>query len=181
MSKLIYIGAGHSGFDPGAIANGVTETAIVLELRDLISVELTRMGAFHIIDGRTGENLTLASSIAIAKQADGLRIELHCNASTNSAANGTEVIANESKKVIAQALAKTISSVLGTRLRGDNGFITQEKTARGRLAFVQDADGLIVELFFITNRQELFVYRSTKKVLAKRLAEAIVELNNEKQ
>jgi N-acetylmuramoyl-L-alanine amidase len=53
------ISAGHGGTDPGACANGHTEAAIALEMRELIADRLLQMRHTVLQDGGRGENLPL--------------------------------------------------------------------------------------------------------------------------
>jgi N-acetylmuramoyl-L-alanine amidase len=168
-----FISAGHNDKDPGACANGHTEAAIALEMRDMVAAKLQQLSETCDVatDGRCGENQTLNEAL---KQIGGsvLAIELHCNASANPQATGVEVVALERDKRIAQRLARAIAQATGQRLRGDGGFIDQSKTARGRLAFVA-AGGLIVEMVFISNPGDLENFLSKKDAVAQALAAAI--------
>lgn len=183
--KTIYIGAGHSNADSGAIGflqgRKITEAEIVTELRNLIANEFRRQGVAFIADGEDDKNLTLSESIALAQTANGLRVELHCNAHKNSHANGTECVGIAQHQIIAQEIALCVARVLGTRLRGTHGFITESKTARKRLAFVSVGNGLILELFFISNADDLARYQANKYALAKELANTIQRINSEIQ
>lgn len=80
------------------------------------------------------------------------------------------------RKVQAQAIARAISNTTGSRLRGDGGWIDQSQSKRGRLGFINQADGLIVELFFISNNEELAKYLSVKWLVAKAIAATIAGL-----
>jgi len=57
-------------------------------------------------------------------------------------------------KKLAQDLSKAVADVFGSRLRGDNGWIDQSQSARGKLGFISNG-GFIVELGFISNEAEL--------------------------
>src|SRR5690554_6315344 len=66
QTKSIFIAAGHSDADPGAVGNGFTEADIVLEFRDLVAIELRRLGMHFVKDGSPGENLPLRDAIRLA-------------------------------------------------------------------------------------------------------------------
>ena len=173
MKKLL-ISAGHSASDPGAVVGSITEAKLALELRDLIAFELIN-GPFQVLtDGAKGNNLPLKDAVALAKKSD-LAIEIHFNASANFTAQGVESISLASKKIASQKLSASISAVLGCRLRGESGWIDQSKSARGKLGFVE-AGGIIVEVCFITNTQELAQYKERKQKLAAVLAKTLKEL-----
>jgi len=174
--KTIFVGAGHSEKDPGAVANGFTEAQLVTELRDLIAKEIESLGGKVLTDGAEGENQPLPQSIALAKTVDGVKIELHLNAGP-STATGVEVLGLPEFIVPAQKIAAVIARVLGVTTRGKSGFKLDSEGQHPRLAFCRQAKGLIVEVFFITNTQELAVYQKRKSVLANSLAKLLIELS----
>lgn len=165
------ISAGHSATDPGACANGHTEAAIALEMRELLATRLLEMHHTVLQDGDLGENLPLKAALALVKGTD-LAVELHCNAATNQQATGVEVIAPPHLKPMAQRIARAIAAETGQRLRGELGWIDQAQSHHGRLAFVQ-AGGLIVELVFITHAADLLTFLQAKERVATAIAGAI--------
>jgi len=171
--KKILISAGHSNSDPGACNGTITEAGLVLDLRDrVINTIVTKQGVTGLYrDGKQGDNKTLKDAIAIAKSVD-LAIEFHFNAGDVSA-NGTEVLAKPAKKAIAQDLASIIQTSLGTKLRGDKGWKLDTSGQHPRLGFCE-AGGLIVELAFISNQQDLDKYEKGKAKLVVNLAEYFI-------
>lgn len=165
------ISAGHSATDPGACANGHTEAAIALEMRNLVAKRLLEMRHTVFMDGGIAENLPLKDAIALTKGTD-LAVELHCNAAINLQASGVEVIAPAHLKLVAQRIARAIAAETGQKLRGELGWIDQSKSARGRLGFIE-AGGLIVEMVFITNASDLRTFLAAKERIAMALAGAI--------
>ena len=165
------ISAGHSATDPGACANGYTEAAIALEMRDLVAARLLQMRHTTLMDGDLGENLRLRQALALVSGTD-LAVELHCNAAANLHATGVEVIAPPHLKFVAQRIARAIAAETGQRLRGELGWIDQSQSHHGRLAFVQ-AGGLIVEMVFITNLGDLNAFLKAKERVAMAIAGAI--------
>jgi N-acetylmuramoyl-L-alanine amidase len=170
MSTFL-ITAGHSNTDPGAVANGYTEASIVTEMRNIVAYKLRQLKHTVVTDGNMSDNKTLSAAISLFDNNQKYKIEFHCNASGSSQANGTECIALPEDKSIAQSISKAISSVLKTKLRGDNGWIDQSQSQHARLAYVSNC-GIIVELFFLTNTTELELYQSKKWLVA----EAIVKV-----
>ena len=167
----ILVSAGHSDQDPGATANGATEAALAVELRDLLAARLRALGTTVEEDGADGRNLPLSAAVKmIAGKV--LAVELHFNASSNPAATGVECIGLKQSKRMAQVLASVTASTLGLKLRGDQGWIDQTLSHRGKLAFVE-AGGLILEVAFISNPSDLSAYQSRKLALVNALAETI--------
>lgn len=165
------ISAGHSAADPGACANGHTEAAIALDMRDLVAKRLLEMRHAVLMDGNVAENLPLKNAIALINGTD-LAVELHCNAAVNAQASGVEVIAPAHLKTVAQRIARAIAAETGQKLRGELGWIDQAQSARGRLGFVE-AGGLIVEMVFISNAGDLRTFLAAKERVAMALAGAM--------
>lgn len=165
------ISAGHSSADPGACANGHTEAAIALDMRDLVAKRLLEMRHSVLMDGNVAENLPLQTAIALINGTD-LAVELHCNAAANHQATGVEVIAPPHLKVVAQRIARAIAAETGQKLRGELGWIDQAQSARGRLGFIE-AGGLIVEMVFISNAADLRTFLAAKERVAMAIAGAM--------
>lgn len=165
--------AGHGLNDPGACYGGYTERDLMTELRDKVSDNLRRMGHEVFEDGEDGENRPLREAILLAKKCD-LAIEFHTNASANPTAKGVETLSLPKHKDLSQRLSLTISTVLLTPRRGDKGWRPQEESARGKLGFVE-AGGLIVEVFFLSNPEELEDYLKSVDLLAQKIAFTLVE------
>lgn len=166
--RKIFISAGHSDTDPGAIANGVREADIAREFRDLVGFYLDKAGVDFIMDGQKGVNIPLKEAIKLVPE-DGVSVEFHLNAAPG--ATGVETLSAPKHFDLGNELCRTVSKRLGIRNRGakpeNSG---QHKT----LAFVQ-AGGLILELFFITNPNDLAAYNAVKWVLAQEVAQVLIK------
>ncbi|NWK75952.1 N-acetylmuramoyl-L-alanine amidase [Acinetobacter sp. SwsAc6] len=173
VNQFVTITAGHSNADPGAVSGKYKEAELVRQFRNAVAHYLVAAGLSYKTDGAGTINLPLTNAIALAKGAS-IAIEFHMNASANSQANGIETIALPKDKVLAQKLSKAVADVFGSRLRGQNGWIDQSKSARGKLGFV-NAGGLIVELGFISNEAELTAFHSKYWSAAKAVAQVIIE------
>lgn len=163
--------AGHGGSDPGAVANGATEADLMAQLRNVLADKLRARGHKVRVDGTLLGNLPLVHALLLVPGSDAA-LELHTNAFTNPSARGVEVVAAPRHKARAQAIAQGIARVLETPVRGDMGWIPQERTARGRLGFVR-AGGMVVETFFITNQEELAKYLARYYLVATAIADAL--------
>lgn len=164
--------AGHSNKDPGAVANGVTEAALMTKLRDIVATKLRDLGHTVITDGTPGVNLPLVQAIALLPMSD-FAVELHTNASTDPAARGVEVVSLPKHKDVARLMAANIARTLETRVRADRGWLAQEDTPRGRLGFVRGG-GLVVETFFISNPDELRKYQERHWLVASAIVGAML-------
>jgi N-acetylmuramoyl-L-alanine amidase len=165
------ISAGHSATDPGACANGHTEAAIALDMRDRVALRLVEMRHTVFTDGNVAENLPLKQALALVQGTD-LAVELHCNAAANAQATGVEVIAPPELKLVAQRIARAIAAETDQKLRGQGGWIDQSQSARGRLGFIE-AGGLIVEMVFMSNAADLRRFLDAKERVAMAIAGAM--------
>jgi len=165
--------AGHGARDPGAVAaDGVTtEAALMTELRDIVAMKLKHMGHQVKTDGDRWHNLPLVHALTLVPGSD-VAIELHTNAVDNPAARGVEVISLPAHKELARTLARRIAHTLEIPVRGAGGWIDQTESARGRLGFVR-VGGLVVEVFFISNPEELAKYLDRKWLVASAIAESL--------
>jgi len=170
--KRFTVTAGHGEKDPGAVAKtGETEAALMTELRDLVADILIGKGHEVKTDGAKWENWPLVRALKLIPQSD-VAIELHMNASDNPNAKGVEVISLPAQKDLSREIARRIAHTLETPVRGAGGWIDQSQSARGRLAFV-NAGGLIVEVCFLSNSEELAKYKDRKPLIAAAIAESL--------
>lgn len=172
--KKVFISAGHSNTDPGAVGklNGqtYTEARIAMNLRDGIAVMLGRAGVPFATDGPPGTNHPLRDAVTAARACDGVRVEFHLNASANQSATGIEVLARSEHKVLAQSLAACVQRATGLPLRGDKGWKPENSGQHHRLAFISNAGGMICEVGFISNPEELQALVERFDALVKELA-----------
>ncbi len=167
------ITAGHSNSDPGAVNGKIKEADLVTNFRNAVSFYLREAGIQVKNDGTGSQNDPLSSAIKLIKGSS-VAVEFHMNAATSRQANGVETIALPKDKKLAQDLSAAVATALGSRLRGNNGWIDQSKSARGRLAYV-NAGGLIVELGFISNEAELAAYQARYWIAAKAVAKVLID------
>ena len=166
--------AGHSNSDPGAVRNGVTESALAVELRKIVALKLRNLGHEVYTDGsQSSENLPLNDAIALVKKHNCTALELHFNASASPSANGVECLGLVKDKKLCQNISNGIAGVLGSKVRGDNGFKTQEESARGKLGFV-NAGGIIVETMFLSNDIEYLNYTNKVWLVAQAIVDALI-------
>lgn len=166
--KSVFLSAGHSNSDPGAVAFGRKESEIAVEFRNIVSFYLSRDGIKHELDGQGTGNMPLSQAVKIAARHD-IAVEFHCNAAGSPSASGTEVLSRATDKALAEKLSIAVSSALGIRNRGAK---PENAGQHSRLAFIQ-AGGLIVELLFITNASDLAAYDARKWLAARAVAEVI--------
>lgn len=170
---FVAVTAGHSNSDPGAVNGKFKEAELVTKFRNAVELYLLRAGLTVKTDGDGAINLPLTNAIQIIRGSS-TAIEFHMNAAANKQANGIETISLPKDKKLAKALSKAVAEVFGSRLRGEDGWIDQSQSARGKLGFVSNG-GLIVELGFISNEAELAAFNEKYWLAAKAVADVIIQ------
>lgn len=167
--SAVFVSAGHSNSDPGAVANGRKEADIVTEFRNIVAYYLMVWGVPHYTDGVGKENWPLKRAAAEAKQYD-IAVEFHLNAAS-PAASGVETLSAPKDYELGNKICKAVSKILKIPNRGAK---PENAGQHKRLAFVQSG-GIIVELFFLTNKTDLAAYDAKKWLVAREIAHILKE------
>lgn len=170
----ITLTAGHSAEAPGAIYAGIKEADLAAELCRKCVAELTLRGHTVRTDSAGISNAPLNEAVKLIYGSD-IAIEFHFNAAADSTVGGTECIALQKHKARAQALAQATSTALGTKLRRDKGWMTQEASAHGKLAYV-NMGGMILEIMFLSSANDRALYEANKAILVTTLCNTIEKL-----
>ena len=173
VNQFVTVTAGHSNKDPGAVNGKFKEAELVSQFRNAVAYYLREAGIQYKTDGVGILNQDLNAAIKLVKGSS-VAVEFHMNAATSKQANGIETIALPKDKKLAQELSKAVADAFGSRLRGDNGWIDQSQSARGKLGFISNG-GLIVELGFISNEEELFQFNARYWSAAKAVAMILIK------
>ena len=173
VNQFVAVTAGHSNSDPGAVNGKYKEAELVSQFRNAVAYYLREAGIQYKTDGVGILNQDLNAAIKLIKGSS-VAVEFHMNAATSKQANGVETIALPKDKKLAQELSKAVADAFGSRLRGDNGWIDQSQSARGKLGFISNG-GLIVELGFISNEEELFQFNARYWSAAKAVAMILIK------
>ena len=176
--KTIVLTAGHNSIkDFGAVSKDKkwTEAQIVTDLRNRVAKILRGKGYTVITDGEGENNLILSKAVVLIPMGD-IAIELHLNASDNAQANGIEALAKSEFKTQCRTLCESISDDLDYKVRGsDGGWKASNSGQHSRLAYCEH-NGIILELFFISNLKELNSYIENPSKVAEAIADAIMKL-----
>jgi len=173
VNQFVTVTAGHSNKDPGAVNGKFKEAELVSQFRNAVAYYLREAGIQYKTDGVGTLNQDLNAAIKLIKGSS-VAVEFHMNAAASKQANGVETIALPKDKKLAQELSKAVADVFGSRLRGDNGWIDQSQSARGKLGFISNG-GLIVELGFISNEAELAQFNAKYWSAAKAVAMVLIK------
>lgn len=166
----VMLSAGHSDTVPGIVANGYKEADIVQLFRDDVSVRLKHLGIKHALDGEPGENLALRDAVQIAKGFE-IAIEFHTNGG-GSGATGVETLSRAHNKPLGAELCRVTAGLLGIPNRGAK---PENAGYHERLAFVSDGGGIIFELFFLSNANDLWSFKQHYDALVEAVADVIAD------
>jgi len=126
--KVVVVDPGHGGHDPGAVANGVREKDVVLEIARLVKKKLEKLG-IKVVLTRDGDYfVTLGERARIAqKYKTDLFVSIHCNyAPGSSRARGIETyFLSEARTDWERSVAAFENSVIKYEVgkKADNGDI----------------------------------------------------------
>lgn len=171
--SIVTITAGHSNSDPGAVNGSDRESEIAQDMRNIVAHYLKSKGVAIRTDGEGRGNLPLSQAVKLIKGSN-IAVEFHCNAAATKSAKGVEALSQTKDKVISQKLCAAVSSVMGNPLRGDKGWKPENSGQHSRLAYVSNG-GIILELFFISNDDELSIWKQKKWLIGKAVAEVLME------
>lgn len=174
MSKIICLTAGHSERDPGAVNGNDREADLAQDMRNIVaSILRNDYGYIVLTDGEGKGNLPLAKALPLIR-GSAVAIEFHCNAAANKAATGIEALSTPKNKRWCQVLSQAVASVTGWKLRGDKGYKSDNAGQHSRLAYAQHG-GIVFEPFFISNDEDLALFKQRKWPICRAIANAIAK------
>jgi len=168
QTETLFISAGHSDTQPGAAAHGMTEAGIVLEFRDLLA-DYLRSKVVFAKDGERGQNLPLRNAAHMAAKHD-IAVEFHCNAGPPGA-TGVETLSRPEHYPLGRELCAAVSHSMGITSRGAK---PENSGQHSRLAFVSDGGGILLELFFLSNKLELSKYIANRRRVVEAVGNVLV-------
>jgi N-acetylmuramoyl-L-alanine amidase len=173
----LFITAGHSHQSPGAIANGLMESMLTIELRNLITKECVALGAEVINDNDNDALITVISKIKNKIKPDDILIDIHFNAGPQQV-SGVEAfyskVATAQEKELAGYLCQVVSQVLGTNNRGPK---QEDQSQHNSLGILHTGGkSVLLEVCFVSNKDEIKKYLKLKSQIAKKIAQVLVPL-----
>ena len=155
----IAVYAGHGGSDPGAVANGLREKDLTLQVSNAVTAILRRWG-YMVINNRTTDvdrSITRDANLANENRVDGL-VEIHFNSNAGTPGTGAEVFYSVRDTGRGRELASAILRhivALGFRDRG----VKTQVNANGQDAFgilrLANMPAVLVECAFINNPNDM--------------------------
>ena len=187
LNKIVYLDAGHGGYDPGASYFGISEKSLTLAIQSRVKAKLEAEG-YQVVTTRTSDtyvDLIDRSRVANASESD-IFVSIHINASGSSAAQGIETYyyqpyaeypsrinatyhANPTRLSMSDTLANAIQSSLINATGAQNQGVKRQTFAVLRET---TAPAVLLELGFLSNPQE--AARLNTSAYQETLANAIV-------
>ena len=174
----VFISAGHNPkgikIDPGAVGNGFREADLTVEFRDMVISELKKLNLPKVICDNDSERLSEYLN-RIKTGLGSVVLEFHFDAASSPAASGTSSIVGNDADRLDKAFAKELVDKTAAVLMIKNrGVISEGQSHRGTLALMREQGTVsLLEICFITNKNDLAMYNKYKYVLAKEIAKII--------
>ena len=157
LNKVVYLDAGHGGYDPGASYFGISEKSLTLAIQSRVKAKLEAEG-YQVVTTRTSDtyvDLTDRSRAANASESD-IFVSIHINA-------------NPTRLSMSDTLANAIQSSLINATGAQNQGVKRQTFAVLRET---TAPAVLLELGFLSNPQE--AARLNTSAYQETLANAIV-------
>ena len=176
MSK-VFIGVGHGGSDPGAVANNTKEKDLNLSIAKACRDELVKYGVEVRMSRTKDENDPLSEEIKECnKFSPVLAVDIHCNAGKG---DGAEVFHHHGGG-IGKALATNILDEIIKIGQNSRGAKTRTNSAgRDYYGFIREitAPAVIVECAFVDNATDLEILATEgkRKSMGQAIAKGILK------
>ena len=155
--KKVYIGVGHGGSDPGAVANGFKEKDLNLAISLACQAELTRHGVTVLISRAKDEAAPLEERIAECNSfAPDLALDIHNNAGGGDGAEVFHHYGGGTGKTLANNILSEIVAI-GQNSRGAKTKLNS--SGKDYFGFIRqtNAPAVIVECAFVDSKTDMQV------------------------
>ena len=174
IGKKVCFDFGHGGSDPGALGiMGVKEKDLVYEIGMMAAARLQGKGVDVVFTRTKDEYVTLKGRCDISNNSKSdLFVSLHCNAFSESTVKGVEVYHHPGSKLGGPLAEIVLKSIL------DAGLYTRNRGVKTSKDFYvlkgTRATAILIELGFITNREDLEIILENEYSLATVLSDSII-------
>jgi len=176
MAK-VFIGVGHGGKDPGAVANNFKEKDLNLDVADAVFDTLERHGVYAMLSRIGDESDTLNDRVKECNEYNpDLAVDIHHNA---GGGDGAEVFYHY-KGGVSKTLAENILSEivkLGQNSRGAK--IKKGADGKDYYGFIREtkAPAVIVECAFLDNKSDVQIVdtEEERKAMGKAIAKGVLK------
>lgn len=157
MAKKVFLGVGHGGSDPGAVANGFKEKDLNLAIAKACNDELTRHGVSVKMSRTKDENDPLTDEIKECNAfAPDYALDIHNNAGGGDGVEIYHHYGGGKGKTLAQNVINEIVAI-GQNSRG----LKTKKNSQGTdyFGFIREtkAPAIIVECAFVDNKKDIAI------------------------
>ncbi|WP_110111966.1 N-acetylmuramoyl-L-alanine amidase [Bacillus sp. CGMCC 1.16541] len=172
--ETIVLDAGHGGKDPGAVANGISEKDVTMDVIYHVEKKLRAAGATVIMTRSNDTYPTLGDRVDIAnKNKADLFISVHVNAASPDA-QGAETYYDSSRnprsqegKKLAEEIQRQLVSLVGMKDR-------KVKSAGFQVIKYTNMPSVLVELGFVTNKEDAKKLASQRELYAQAIVNGIL-------
>jgi N-acetylmuramoyl-L-alanine amidase len=177
--KEVYLIAGHSSGDPGAIGvNSRKEADETIKVRNAVKKLLTDAGVSVIIDNDRKRLADVLKDIVSGEE--DIVCDIHFNASENAKATGIEVLIpgrhTNKERSLALLIAMGIRKATNLALRS-GGVKTELESHRGSLGIMRElGTNVLIELCFISNENDMKAYDTNFDQVVQNIASAIISV-----
>lgn len=157
MAKKVFLGVGHGGTDPGAVANGFEEADLNLSIALACQSELIRHGVNVLMSRTKDENDTLTEEIKECNAFNpDLAIDIHNNAGGGDGAEAYYYSGGGASKTLADNVLSEIVKI-GQNSRGAKTKLNS--AGRDYFGFIRETNppAVIVECAFVDNKTDIAI------------------------
>jgi N-acetylmuramoyl-L-alanine amidase len=177
MAKKVFLGVGHGGSDPGAVANGLEEADLNLGIAKECAITLQRHGVTVLMSRTKDENDTLSDEIAECNKFNpDLAIDIHNNAGGGDGVEAFYDYGGGTSKTLAENVLAEIVKI-GQNSRGAK--IRKNTWGKDYYGFIRQtsAPAVIVECAFVDNKTDIAIIdtEAEQKAMGVAIAKGILK------
>ena len=179
MTRKVFIGVGHGGKDPGAVANGFREKDLNLSVAKAVHAELCRHGVETKMSRTDDAGDSLDDRVKTCNAylgSDGLAVDIHHNAGGGDGAEAYYHYKGGTSKTCAENILAEIAKI-GQNSRGAK--IKKGSDGRDYYGFIRETrpPAVIVECAFLDNETDVQIVDSEEKrtTMGKAVAKGILK------
>lgn len=177
MAKKVFLGVGHGGSDPGAVANGFKEKDLNLAIAQACNEELVRHGVITLMSRTKDENDTLNDECRECNAfAPDLAVDIHNNAGGGDGAEAFYHHGGGTGKTLAENILAEVVKI-GQNSRGAK----TRKNGQGRdwYGFIRETacPAVIIEAAFVDNKTDIQIIDTAaeQKAMGQAIAKGILK------
>jgi N-acetylmuramoyl-L-alanine amidase len=166
MVKKVYIGVGHGGSDPGAVANGFKEKNLTLPIALACQDELARHAVLTKISRTKDETDSVSEKVSECNEYDpDLALDIHINAGGGDGAEVFHTIKGGTGKTLAKNILAEIVKI-GQNSRGTK--TKKNSSGKDYFGFIRStkAPAVIVECAFIDKKKDIQIIDTAEEQAA---------------